>query len=73
MGHLASYLILKDKSDTKRHIGSIFNFMQPICGKFTEDQMDILSWIAHPYQSISSDGICPECFDFYQQGKAYKK
>lgn len=70
MGHFASRLKEYNNPDSLIHIGSVHNFMQPICQKFSEDEMDILGWL-NRRQPISSETACPECLELHMQGKSY--
>jgi len=70
MGHFASRLKEFNDPDSLIHIGSVFNFMEPICQRFSEDEMDILGWL-NRQQMISPETACPECLELHMQGKSY--
>lgn len=70
MGHFASRLKELDNPDSPIHIGSLFNFMQLICQKFSENEMDILGWL-NRRQPIPPETACPECLELHLQGKSY--
>ena len=65
--------ILKELNNPESllHIGGIGNFMQPLCEKFAEDEMDILGWVSsrgwHP-----NENFCRECAELYEKGRARK-
>ncbi len=65
--------ILKEikNPDSPFHIGGIGNFMQPLCEKFGEDEMDILGWIPSR-QWKPNEKFCAVCAGFYEKGLAWK-
>lgn len=65
--------ILKESnnSESQFHIGGIGNFMQPLCGKFSEDEMDILGWISSRKWK-PNEKFCAACAEFYEKGLAWK-
>lgn len=70
MGHFASRLKELNNPDSLIHVGSVHNFLQPICRKFSENEMDILGWL-NRRQPISPETACPECLELHLQGKSY--
>ena len=70
MGHFASCLKELNNPDSLIHVGSFFNFMEPICQKFSEDEADILGWL-NRRQPIAPETACPECLELHLQGKSY--
>ena len=66
--------ILKELNNPEApfHIGRIGSFMEPLCKKLSEDETDILGWITRRDQTIPRENICPECFEFYERGLAWK-
>lgn len=65
--------ILKEMKnpDSPLHIGGIGNFLQPLCEKFSEDEMDILGWIASRKWK-PNENFCAACAEFYEKGWAWK-
>lgn len=65
--------ILKEMniSDSPFHIGGIGNFMQPLCGKFAGNEMDILGWVSSRGWKPNEE-FCAECSEFYKKGLAWK-
>lgn len=57
--------------DSSFHIGGIGSFMQPLCEKFSEDEMDILGWISSRNWS-PDEKFCVKCAEFYKKGAAWK-
>ena len=70
MGHFAARLKEFNNPESPIHVGSFYNFMQPICQKFSENEMDILGWL-NRRQPISPETACPECLELHLQGKSY--
>lgn len=65
--------ILKELNNpgSQLHIGGIGDFMQPLCKKFSENEMDILGWISsRGWQP--NEKFCLECAELYEQGLARK-
>lgn len=65
--------ILKEikNPDSPFHIGGIGSFMQPLCEKFSENEMNILGWVSsRGWQP--DDEFCPKCSEFYEKGVAWK-
>lgn len=65
--------ILKElnNSDSPFHIGGIGNFLEPLCKKFTEEEMNIRAWISNRGWK-PNEKFCSECAELYQQGLAWK-
>lgn len=65
--------ILKEMNnpDSPLHIGGIGNFLQPLCEKFSEDEMNIRAWISSRGWK-PNEKFCVECAELYHQGLAWK-
>ena len=65
--------ILKEMNNPEslQHIGGIGNFMQPLCGKFPEDEMDILGWVSSRGWK-PNEKFCRECAGLYEKGLEWK-
>ncbi|MCD9188363.1 MAG: hypothetical protein LUM44_18240 [Pyrinomonadaceae bacterium] len=65
--------ILKEMKnpDSQFHIGGIGNFLQPLCEKFSEDEMDILGWISSRKWK-PNEKFCAACAGLYEKGLAWK-
>lgn len=65
--------ILKEMNnpDSPLHIGGIGNFLQPLCEKFSDNEMDILGWISSRGWK-PNEKFCAECAEFYEKGFAWK-
>lgn len=65
--------ILKEMNnpDSPLHISGIGNFMQPLCEKFSEDEMDILGWVSNRKWK-PNEKFCAACAGLYEKGWAWK-
>ena len=72
MGHFPAVLKELNKSYPVLHIGGVLSFMEPLCKKLSDDETDILGWITNRHQTIPRENVCPECFELYEQGLAWK-
>jgi hypothetical protein len=72
MGHFPAVLKELNNPGSLKHIGGVWNFMQPLCEKFSGDEMDIVGWISRRDQKIPRENVCCECFELYARGLAWK-
>ncbi|HMS39914.1 MAG TPA: hypothetical protein PKE69_06800 [Pyrinomonadaceae bacterium] len=65
--------ILKERNNPEslEHIGGLGNFMQPLCKKFSDDEMDIIGWVSSRGWK-PNDKFCRECAELYEKGLAWK-
>jgi len=57
--------------DAPFHIGGIGNFMQPLCEKLSEDEMEIVGWVSSRGWN-PNEKFCFECAELYKNGAAWK-
>ncbi len=72
MGHFPAVLKELNNPDSLIHVGGVWNFMQALCEKISEDEMNIIGWIERRDQNIPRENLCSECFELYAQGLAWK-
>jgi hypothetical protein len=71
MGQFPSILKESNNPDAPLHIGGVLSFMQPLCKKISDDEMDLTGWISSRGWT-PNESFCPECTEFYQRGLAWK-
>lgn len=65
--------ILKELNnpDSLLHIGGLGSSMQPLCEKFSDNEMNILGWVSSRGWK-PNDEFCAECAELYEKGLAWK-
>lgn len=70
---MQSLAILKESKnpDSPLHIGGIGSFMQPLCEKLPEDEMDIRGSVTNRGWKPNEE-FCVKCAELYEKGLAWK-
>lgn len=71
MSQLPAILKELNKPESYLHIGGLLSWHEPLCKKFTEDEMNILGWISSR-DWMPDEKFCFACAEFYRKGSAWK-
>lgn len=71
MTRLPAILNEINNHESNLHIGGLLSWHEPLCKKFSEDELDILGWISSR-DWMPNEKFCAECAELYKKGSAWK-